>query len=435
MKISLGTTTLRVLGRNRDFRALWIGQACSALGDPIFPFAIAFLALDRGENAIGVGSVLAARALATVCATLVGGVFADRFRRTRIMIVADVVRLTVILAIIAVAEQTPLFFLALLVFVVGLGEAAFRPAYSAVVPALVPPEDRQWANAMTTLARRGGGIAGPAIAAALVAATSPQVALVVDAATFVISIAFLMLVREPKMTGEEGKAAPRRSFVADVREGFAAVVRRRWLAIEICAGTIQVTAALAPWLVLLPVVANGRQFGTAVYAGLLVAMSAGAVLGALVGARISSTRPGVVASLALLPFTLALVGLAQHWPFVVLLILHFAAGVGTEIYGVLWMTAIQRSVPANILGRVFAIDQLGSMALLPVGMVAAGALADAGGARTVLMIAAAVNLVIAVGPLVFADVRVFADRDVATEPSGERDAAATATTAAGSGAG
>jgi MFS family permease len=413
--------TAGVLVRHRDFRAVWIGQAFSAIGDPLFPFAIAFLALDRGDNALGVSALLAARALATVCAALAGGVLADRFRRTHVMIAADAVRLVAILSIVAVADLAPLIVLSLLVFVVGLGEAVFRPAYSAVVPALVPPEDRQAANALTSLAQRAGGFAGPALAAVLVTGASSQAALLVDAATFAVSIVSLLFVREPAVTREQTE----RSFLADVREGFVVVARRRWLAIEIGAGAVQITASLAPWLVLLPVVARDRHGGAGAYAGLLVAMSAGALIGALVGARISSRQPGVVASLALVPFTLALVGLALDWPLVLLLVLQAIAGIGTQVYGVLWVTAIQRSVPASTMARVFAIDQLGSLALLPLGMLLAGALADTRGAETVLVVAGVVNLLTAVGPLVFPDVRAFSDLPPPAKQADDHPAALT----------
>jgi MFS family permease len=395
--------------RYANYRMLWLGQTLSAVGDPIFPFAVAYLAIRRGDNAIGVASVLGARALATTCVVLAGGVLADRFKRTRVMIFSDATRLIALVGIAMAPGNIPLAVLSVLVFVVGLGEATFRPAYSALVPSLVPEDRIQAANALTSLSLRTAGFVGPALAALLVSGISARGALLVDAATFGVSILTLLAVREP-VVARTRDADESSGVLTDVREGFRAVVSRRWLALEIGAGAVQITAALAPWLVLLPIVTNSALGGPGAYAALLVAMSGGSVLGAFLGGRIKTRLPGVVASVCLVPFTVALVGLAQLWPLPVLIVLHVAAGIGTEIYGVLWTTAIQRGIPAAVLGRVFALDQLGSLALLPVGMMFAGALAGRGSATPVLLVAALVNLVTALGPLVFPEVRVFRDR-------------------------
>lgn len=399
----------RTVLRAPGFRMLWLGQALSAVGDPIFPFAVAFLAIARGDSALGVGLVFGARALATTCVVLVGGVLADRFRRTHVMISADAVRLVALVGIVVTPGEVPPAVLAGLVFVVGLGEATFRPAYSALVPALVRPEETQAAYALTSLSVRVAAFAGPALAGVLVSTISARGALVVDAVTFAASIATLLAVREPP-----GAARPadntRRSFLADVSDGFRAVAGRRWIAVEVAVGAVQVTIALGPWLVLLPVVSNDALGGSGAYATLLIAMAGGAVLGAVLGSRAKPARPGVVASLCLVPFTFSLIGIAAHWPLAVLVVLNVVAGAGTEIYGILWTTAVQRGVAPEVLGRVFAIDQLGSLALLPIGMVVTGALANAGTVTPILVVAAAVNLVTSVAPLVIPEVRTFGDR-------------------------
>lgn len=412
----LTTTGRRSVLRHRQFRYLWLGQSLSALGDPVFPFAVAFLAIGRGEGVASVALVLAARALGTSCAVLVGGVLADRFRRTRIMLSADVVRVAALAAMVVVGDRTPLPVVSALVFVVGVGEAVFRPAYGAVVPSLVPSEDVQAANALTALVRRFAGFVGPAAASVLVVGLSPRGALAVDAATFLASIGSLLVVREPAAAREPADGGPRTGFGRDVRDGFRTVLARRWLALEIGVGAIQVACCLAPWLVLLPVVANRSLGGPGRYAAVLVAMSAGALVGAFVGGRVRVSRPGVVASLALLPFSAALLGLALSWPFAFVVALHVLAGLGTEIYLVLWYTAIQRGVPADQLGRVFAIDQLGSLALLPLAMAATGAVSDLAGIAATLVVAALINAATSVLPLFLADVRRFGESE--EQPSG-----------------
>jgi hypothetical protein len=79
-----------------------------------------------------------------------------------------------------------------------------------------------------------------------------------------------------------------------------------------------------------------------------------------------------------------------------------------EIYGVLWVSAVQLEFEPAVLGRVFAVDELGSKVLLPLGMVVVAALADARTSTVVLIVAAVVNVLTSVLPLVLRDVRIFA---------------------------
>lgn len=83
--------------RERSFRRLWLGQSFSALGDQLFPVAVAILVLDRGGGTTGLGFVLAARVVALLVFLLPSGVIADRWPRTWIMAGADTARaLTVV---------------------------------------------------------------------------------------------------------------------------------------------------------------------------------------------------------------------------------------------------------------------------------------------------------------------------------------------------
>jgi MFS family permease len=401
--------------RVRNFRRLWVGQALSALGDPIFPFAIAFYVLSADKGASGVGLVFGARALAGTAAVLFGGVMADRVRRTRVMMGADLVRAVAMLAIALYPGAISIGVMSVLVFVVGLGEGVFRPAYSALVPSVLPAELVQAGNSVTTGSKRVAAFAGPAIAGLLVAWLGPDGALAVDAATFGVSLITLIGVNEPP--GQAPSKKP--SLLSEAREGFRAVLNRRWIAVEIGVSAAQIFLSFAPWFVLLPVVSFSNLGGEGAYGLLLTAMGLGSLLGAFLGGRIHSRRPGVVACLALLPFSVALVGLAIDAPLAFVLVLHFAAGIGVDVYSVLWDTAVQRDVPNELLGRVFAIDELGSLALLPIGMVVFGALAEDLGAAMVLGVAALVNVVTAVVPLVLPDVRRFSSRWM---PDAEREA-------------
>jgi MFS family permease len=390
--------------RNRDFLLLWTGQTLSAVGDPVFPVAIAFLVMDRHLGVAGLGAVFAARSFAVVLAVLFGGVLADRLKRKHVMIGADLLRAGALLGIVLLANSAGSALVSMFAFVIGLGEAMFRPAYSALVPTLLPAAHLQMANSLTSVSSRTAAFVGPALAGVLVAVVGPRTSLAIDAVTFLASVLTLWKVAE--RSGPAGTVG--QSILAQAREGVRVILRRRWVAIEIGVSALQVGLSLAPWLVLLPVIASGWLGGESAYGTLLTAMGGGALIGALVAGRLRVRGTGVVACLSLLPFSLALTALAVHAPLPVLVVLHVVAGMGVEIYGVLWVSAVQLEFEPAVLGRVFAVDELGSKVLLPLGMVVVAALADARTSTVVLIVAAVVNVLTSVLPLVLRDVRIFA---------------------------
>jgi DHA3 family tetracycline resistance protein-like MFS transporter len=163
----------RVL-RRRDFRLLFSGQVVSAIGDQIFPVAVTVQVLDNGGSLTDLGIVLAARFASLVLFALLGGVWADRLPRVRVLIGADLTRLVAVLGLAAVVSgRTGIGVLAPLVFLVGAGEAFFRPAYGALLPEVLPPEELAAGNALSGSTFHFASIVGPGLAGVLVAARRP----------------------------------------------------------------------------------------------------------------------------------------------------------------------------------------------------------------------------------------------------------------------
>ena len=173
---------------------------------------------------------------------------------------------------------------------------------------------------------------------------------------------------------------------------------------------IQLLFVIGPWEVLLPVIAREDLGGNGAFAVILSVYAAGAVIGALGAGRIRTRVPGVVALLALMtwpPFFLALVGPS---PIALICVLAFLAGVGEEIFEVLWVTAVQRDVPAQLLARVISLDYLGSYAFMPIGLALAGPATDAFGPEAVLIAGAVVAAATTLPLLAFRGVRRLSSR-------------------------
>jgi MFS family permease len=371
--------------RERDFRLLWSGQAVSAVGDRIYPVAIALRVLEGGGSATDLGLVLGAFEVAFVVFVLAGGVVADRVRRTRVMIASDLVRGLAVLGLALAPGSLPVWGLATLSFVMGAGSAFFIPANSALLPSVLAAEQLQAGNALNSGALRVAAILGPALGGAVIAVAGVRGAFLVDAATFGVSMLSLLLISEPARV-----RGPRSSAVRDALDGLRAVRDRPWVLAVLVMATLHLMFAVAPAFVLLPVIATSRLGGTAAYSLMLVLFGIGALAGTLVAARWRPRRPGLVALLGLLPWTGVMLALANPFARWWVGLWYLVGGFGVELYGVMWITALQRDVPAELLARVTSLDYLGSLALMPVGYALAGPAADAFGPATVLWVGAGV---------------------------------------------
>jgi MFS family permease len=375
--------------RHRDFRQLFIGQAVSAIGDQIFPIAVTVQVLDNGGSVGDLGLVLAARTAALVLFALLGGVWADRLPRVRVLIGADALRLVAVLALVLVITgTTSIAVLAALVFVVGAGEAFFRPAFGALIPSVLPAQELNAGNALSGATFHLSAIVGPGLAGILVATTGPRGALLVDAATFAFSLAMLLRVREP---GRELR--PRQRVHTEMAEGLAAVRARPWVAAVLLMAMLQLLLVLPASSVLLPKLIKDTGAETASYGYVLALGAVGGLIGAVVAGHVRPRLPGLVSLVALLPFALEPLVLLLDAPVWALTLGWFGASLGLGPFLVYWETALQQDIPPALLARVISVDWMCSFALMPLGLALVGPAVGTFGRDTVLVVALAAAIV------------------------------------------
>ena len=128
-----------VLGRP-DFRNLWLAQTTSVLGDRLVVVALALFVTDLTGSASDVGVVLAASTIPFVAFLLVGGVWADRVPRARLMVVTDVARAVLhgLLALLIFTGAVETWHVVVIEVLFGTASAFFRPAATGLLPRTVP---------------------------------------------------------------------------------------------------------------------------------------------------------------------------------------------------------------------------------------------------------------------------------------------------------
>ena len=158
------------------------------MADVALAFAILGIA---GPTELGV--VFLSRELPLVVLVLLGGVWADRISRKKILVGADGVRCVAQLstAALLLTGSADLWKIVLLQVAFGSANAFSRPATTGLIQQLVTSDRLQKANALLGLARSPSQIAGPAIGAVIVAVASPAWGLMADATTFAISAALI----------------------------------------------------------------------------------------------------------------------------------------------------------------------------------------------------------------------------------------------------
>jgi hypothetical protein len=395
--------------RHAQFRRLWFGQAVSSIGDGIFNVAMIGAVLTHHRSS-GLGFVLAAESVGMVLLSLLGGAIADRMRRGRAMALSDGVRMLAVLGFSLGAANGPLPVVLVLAALMGAGTAVFQPAFGALIPSLVPDDDLAGANALRTTTTKIASIIGPGVGGLLLVTLDVGTVFVVDLGTFLVSILTLIGLNDP--APERGDPE---SVFRSARAGLTAVRQRLWVTTIILQGTAQLLLVMGPAVVLLPVLLKQRgEFGA--YGVLMGLEAVGSVLGGLAASAWKPKRPGVVAVCALSLLGLQLLALLLGLPVYVLGATVLATGFGYAVFGVLWISSLQRSFSDELLGRVLSVEMLGTFALAPVGLAVTPFAIEVLGTNLVLVFAIVLLAVSTVVPLFQREIRAFATSERVAVP-------------------
>jgi len=367
--------------RSRPFRLLFAGELVSLLGTAVAPVALAFAVLDLTGSATDLGYVLAAGWLPQIFFILIGGVLGDRLPRNLVMVGANLLSAaaqaaTATLLLAGVAEP---WHLAALAAVRGTATALFFPAAQAVVPEVVEPELLQPANALIRLATSFSTVVGAGLGGIAVAAAGSGWAIAFDSATYLASALILVRMRIPRIVVERGE-----TIVRELIEGWNEFRSREWLWVIVVCASVGNLVATASFAVLGPLIAKRYLGGASAYGAIVAAQSAGFIAGGLLSLRWRPARPLFVSVLALLPTAGEIACYAGLRVTAVIATVAFFAGVGLEVFGVNWITALQQHIPTRVLSRVSSYDALGSFVFIPLGLVIAGPLSERFGVTNTL---------------------------------------------------
>lgn len=353
--------------------------------------AIAIVIIDAGGDATTLGLILAARMLSGTALTLVGGVWADRLKRKHVMIGADVGRaLLLVILIFVSAPEIPRMYVALLVFLIGIGDAFGAPAAAAIMNVIVPEHVLQQANVIRGITSRLGQIVGPALGGVVIALIGARLTFALTASTFLIGAMLLYGIKEEAVTNPED----RESFIHEFKEGLRTVRDLPWVGAMILMATFQLMVVFSAETILLPIISK-REFETnSVLAASMAAFAIGATVSSLWSLKLNPKYPGRVSLIVWSFFALMPIALAFPYSPTFIVVVYLIAGISVGPWDAYWPIALQRAIPKEKLGRVFALDHAGSAGMIPLGMALVGPMTEIFGERNFLIFAAIFHVLV-----------------------------------------
>lgn len=366
----------------KGYRLFWFSSTIFVLGASAFPIALAVTVLDAGGTATSLGLILGARVLSGVLFAPFAGVWSDRLPRKQVMIVADLSRAVLVFAMVFIsAPQMPHIFLASLVFFMGIFDAFGAASAGAIMPSLLPEDKLPAGNVARGVVVKSASIIGPGIGGISVFLIGGRLTFLFTAIAFAFGTYFLAQIKEDINAGKKVQEP----FMVELREGLRTVLDIPWIGAMIAMASIQLMVVLAAENVLLPVITR-REFGSnTAFALSAAAFSVGGIISAIVSVKLKVKHQGQFSVLVWMLLVIAPLSLAFPVSQSFVVIAYLLAGFSVGPWEAFWSSALQREVPRELQGRVFSIDHMGSVGLMPLGMALVGPAVDLFGEKQLLI--------------------------------------------------
>lgn len=348
------------------------GFLISSLGTWIYRLALPLLVLDLTGSALQTGLVYVLEYLPYLLLAMLGGVLADRYDRKRVLVVGDLAAglLALVMALALSADIAALWVVYALAFLLACVDPLYQPAFRAILPSLVPMDRLPPANARVHIGEHAVNLLGPVAGAALIVAFGYEIAIYLDAGTFLLSAGLLALIRSAPAASRRG-----RSVVRDIGDGLRFLLREQ--RVVLTTSLIAFALNFGVWLLLANVVfylTTYHHFTPGQIGVVYAFQGGGAVVGGLLGSRLLRAFPPWM----LVTFGIALGGLSM---------LLMIPARGPVLIGLTWLgqftgagisivataTLRQRLVPDELLGRVLGTARMIGFASIPLAALATGA--------------------------------------------------------------
>jgi len=384
-------------------KRFFVARFITNFGNGMSPIALAFgiLALPNGSANI-LGLVLGVTTAMFVIMAPFGGVIADKYGRARVVGLTDLLAGAILFIQVGffATGQVPLAVLLIVNGCYGLLWGIFWPAFTGIMPTIVPKEGLQKANAINALMTNSGLILGAASAGFLIDAYGAAITLGIDAMTFIVSGIMVFSLRHLTPRIKDSK----NTMIDDLVHGWKIFISFKWIVIIVVSFSFIVMCWAAAENVLGPLIALENFNGAKSWSIVITAESIGLFVGAIIAMKIKLKYPIRFLQISTITVTFYTLSLAKPQSLYVIAFFAFLWGITLDLWSTLWYTALHRKVPQEALSRVSSFDALGSLIFKPVGLAIAAPLSVLMGIEALLYMLAGITVLAIFLPLFSKDV-------------------------------
>ena len=354
----------------RDFRLMWMGACVSTIGTWMQILAQAWLVYTLSNNAFYLGLDTFLGQAPIVLFSLVGGVIADRRDRRKMLLMSQYIQMfsAFMLTALFYFHVVQVWHILCLSFVSGIGQSFGGPAYSALLPTLVPQDDYPNAIAWNSIQFNLGRLIGPTLAGLALLKLNATWCFGLNGISFIAVIISLYIINVGFIPARSTER-----ILTSMKEGIAFIRTRPGLVSLIL---LAFSMALFGFQLLpfLPVFAKEVFHGNAsTYKNLLISSAAGSVCGALMVAGLGRTkRQGRTALWMLLVLSGLIIGFAASKSFWLSCVLLFLGGAALMTVFAMIQSLVQASAADKMMGRVMSVYNVAFRAGMPVGSLIIG---------------------------------------------------------------
>ncbi|WP_146013564.1 MFS transporter [Terribacillus saccharophilus] len=347
---------------NHNFRMLLVSSIFSSFSISMYLLIEQWYVVHELGVPKLVGAVLLATTLPRVIFMFVGGMLADRLRKSRIIFFSLLTRSILMLLAALLAEGNFLHLLPLLFFAVtfGISDAFFWPARDSIITQLIPEEHLTKANAYMQTINQLGVVLGPPVAAMLLSYFSYSMVFAIIFALLLFSSLCQMTIKEPR------KAIITESITLQIQEALQYIKTSPILRLLMLTFVIDNLLYIGPLMLSIPLFAESILAGDAFTLSFLqISFSGGIIIGGILLGFLTIKKQGRWITAVLLGEGILLGLYSQSKSFILSSILLCLLGICVSAINVPVISLIQRVVPKHLIGRVLSVSTLVSIGLVP----------------------------------------------------------------------
>ncbi|MFX1567404.1 MAG: MFS transporter [Promethearchaeota archaeon] len=382
----------------RNYIVFWIGQLFSVLGSSISQFAIIWWITDTTGSTMLLSLASFLYILPMTIVVALSGVIIDKWNRKGIIMIVDSLQAFVMLLVIVIFNlggENPILIVGIM-GVLGILQGFHIPTVGAIVPTMVQKERLSRINGINFFFRSFIEIIGPVIGAMMFSFLPLKSILWIDPITFIIAFIPLLVIKIPRINSKD-KSVEKKSFIEDFKLGYR-TLKSIPIIFMMLLISMFLNFLLRPFSILLPYFIRYNHLGDVSNLAFVIAfMNGGTVLGALITSIKKEWKHALPIYCGLEFILIMNVGLVALTPFRVFIMISIVLGItgfALPIVNTIYLTIMQKKVPADKMGRLSSLDWAISSAISPIAPIITGPLSVMIGVTPLFLICSVLGMII-----------------------------------------